>query len=92
MTLNLMNSIEAITKGINKSLKEMQENTFKQVEIFNQETNKNIGKKIVKQVKEMNKTVDDLKRKIETNKKEAKGKSKTNQNQNQMEATSEMEN
>jgi len=46
MTLNLMNRIEAITKGINKSLKEMQENTFKQVEIFNQETNKNIGKKI----------------------------------------------
>lgn len=43
-----MNIIEAITKGINKSLKEIQENAFKQVEkTFNQETNKNYRKENV---------------------------------------------
>ena len=57
---------------INNSLKEIQENMDKQLEAFKEETQKSLKelqKNTTKQTKEMNKTIQDLKMKIEKIKK-----------------------
>jgi hypothetical protein len=57
---------------VNNSLKEMQENTGKQVEDLKEETQKSLKElqeNTTKQVKERNKTIEDLKLEIETIKK-----------------------
>ena len=59
-----MKIIESFKEGINISLKEIQENTGKQVEDLKEETNKSvkeIQENTIKQVKELNKAVQDLK-------------------------------
>jgi septal ring factor EnvC (AmiA/AmiB activator) len=60
----LMMLVEDIKKGFNNSLKEIQENTDKEVEIL-----KEIQENTTKQVMELNKTIQDLKREVETIKK-----------------------
>ena len=62
---------------INNSLKEIQENTGKQVEALREETNKSlkeIQENTTKQVKELNKALQDLKVEVETIKKTSGGK------------------
>jgi predicted nucleic acid-binding Zn-ribbon protein len=63
--------IEAFNKKMNKSLKEIPENIFKQVEALKDEANKykEIQENTIKQAKDMNKTVQDLKMEIEAIKK-----------------------
>ena len=64
--------IEEFKKDINNSLKEIQENTGKQVENFKEETQKSLKelqKNTTKQVKELNKTIQYLKLEIDTIKK-----------------------
>jgi uncharacterized coiled-coil protein SlyX len=64
--------IEDFKKDINNSLKEIQENTGKQVEALKEETQKSLKElqeNTIKQTKEMNKTIQDLKMEIETIKK-----------------------
>ena len=56
--------VEDIKKGFNNSLKEIQENTAKEVEVL-----KELQENTTKQVMELNKTIQDLKRKVETIKK-----------------------
>jgi predicted RNase H-like nuclease (RuvC/YqgF family) len=59
-------------KGINKSLKEVQENTAKKVEDHKEETQKSLKElqeNKTKQVIELNKTIQDLKMEVETIKK-----------------------
>ena len=56
--------IEDFKKGINSSLKEIQENTAKEVEVL-----KELQENTNKQVMELNKTIQDLKREVETIKK-----------------------
>ena len=66
-----MKMIEVFKEDINNSLKEIQENTIKQVEALKEETNiflKNTGNKI-KQVKKLNKRFQDLKMEIKAIKK-----------------------
>jgi hypothetical protein len=61
--------IEDFKKDINNSLKEINENTGKQVEILKEETQKSLKElqdTTTKQVKELNKTIQNLKIKIET--------------------------
>jgi phage shock protein A len=56
-------------KNINNFLKEIQENTGKQVEGLKEETQislKELKENITKQVKEMNKTIQDLRREVQT--------------------------
>jgi DNA anti-recombination protein RmuC len=68
----LMKLGEDFKKGINNSLKEIQENTAKQVEVFKEETQKflkELQKNTTKQVMELSKTIQDLKREVETIKK-----------------------
>jgi hypothetical protein len=68
----LMMMIEDFKKDINNSLKEIQENTGKQVEALNDKTQislKELQENIIKQTKEMNKTIQDQKMEIETIKK-----------------------
>jgi hypothetical protein len=68
----LMTMIEDFKKDINNSLKEIQENTGKQVEALKEKTwqsLKKITENTIKQVKEMNKTIQDLKMEVETIKK-----------------------
>jgi chromosome segregation ATPase len=61
---NLMMMIEDIKKDFNNSLKEIQENTDKEVQVLKEkEENTN------KQVMELNKTIEDLKRQVDTIKK-----------------------
>ena len=67
-----MMMIEDIKKDINNSLKEIQENTGKQLEALKEETQKSLKElqeNTTKQVKELNKTIQDLKMEIETIKK-----------------------
>ena len=67
--------IEDFKKDINKSLKEIQANTGKQVEALKGETQKALKElqdNTIKQVKKMNKTIQDLKMEIETIKKSQK--------------------
>jgi gas vesicle protein len=57
---HLIRMIEDFKKGINNSLKEIQENTDKQVETLKEETQKSLKelqKNTTKQVKELNKTI-----------------------------------
>jgi chromosome segregation ATPase len=56
--------VEVIKKDFNNSLKEIQENTAKQAEVF-KEKQENTTKEVV----ELNKTIQDLKREVETIKK-----------------------
>ena len=60
-----MMMIEDFKKDINNSLKEIQENTGKQVEVLQEETQKSLKElqknPTIKQVKELNKTFPDLK-------------------------------
>jgi uncharacterized coiled-coil protein SlyX len=68
----LMMMIEDIKKGINNSLKEIQENSGKQLESLKEETQKSLKElqeNTIKQAKVMNKTIQDLKMEIETIKK-----------------------
>ena len=64
--------VEDFKKGINNSLKEIQENTAKQVEDIKEETQKSLKElqeNTTKQVMELNKTIQDLKREVDTIKK-----------------------
>ena len=56
---DLMKLIKAFKEEMNKFLKEIHENTFKQAKALKEEANKHkeIQENIVKQVKDMNKTV-----------------------------------
>jgi chromosome segregation ATPase len=65
----LMMMIEHFKKGINNSLKEIQENTGKQLEALKEERQKSLKElqeNTITQVKEMNKTIQDLKIEIGT--------------------------
>ena len=67
-----MMMMEDSKKDINNSLKEIQENTGKQLVALKEETQKSfkeLQKNTTKQVKELNKTIQDLKVEIETIKK-----------------------
>ena len=64
--------IEDFKKDINKSFKQIQKNTGKQVESLKDETQKylkELQENTSKQVKELNKTIQDLKMEAETIKK-----------------------
>jgi chromosome segregation ATPase len=68
----LMMLVEDFKKGINNSLREIQENTAKQVEVLKEETQKSLNElqeNTTKQVMELNKTIQDLKMEAETTKK-----------------------
>jgi predicted nucleic acid-binding Zn-ribbon protein len=61
--------VEDFKKGINNSLKEIQENIDKQVEALKEEAQKSLKElqdKTSKQVMELNKTIQDLKMEVET--------------------------
>jgi DNA repair exonuclease SbcCD ATPase subunit len=67
-----MMMIEDIKRDINNSLKEIQENTSKQLEALKEETQKSLKElqeNTIKQAKERNKTIQDLKMELETIKK-----------------------
>jgi septal ring factor EnvC (AmiA/AmiB activator) len=68
---HLMMNIEELKKDINNSLKEIQENTGKQVEDLKetQKALKELQENTTIQVKKLNKTIQDLKMEIETIKK-----------------------
>lgn len=60
--------IEDFKKDINHSLKKIQENTDKEVEVLKGKTHKSlkeIQENTIKQVKELNKTIEELKMEIE---------------------------
>jgi chromosome segregation ATPase len=64
--------VEDVKKGINNSLKEIQENTAKQVEVLKEEPKKSLKElqeNTTKQVMELTKTIQDLKMEVETMKK-----------------------
>ena len=65
----LMMLVVDIKKGFNNSLKEIQKNTAKEVEVL-----KEIQENTTKQVIKLNKTIQDLKREVETIKKTKVGK------------------
>lgn len=57
-----MKKTETLKADINKSLKQTQENTINQVETLREETNPlKIEENAIEQVKEMNRTVQDIK-------------------------------
>ena len=67
-----MNMTEAFKEDINNSLKEIQENTGKQIESLKEKRNKslkNMQENTIKQVKQLNKTIQDLKVEMEAVKK-----------------------
>jgi hypothetical protein len=67
-----MMMVEDIKKNFNNSLKEIQENTAKQVEDLKEEKQKSLKElqeNMTKQVMELNKTIQDLKRELDTIKK-----------------------
>jgi hypothetical protein len=67
-----MMMVEDFKKGINNSLKEIQENMAKQVEALKEETQKShkeLQENTTKQGMEFNKTIQDLKIEVETMKK-----------------------
>jgi hypothetical protein len=51
--------VEDIKKGVNNSLKEIQENTTKEIEVL-----KELQENTTKQVMELNKTIQDLKKEV----------------------------
>jgi chromosome segregation ATPase len=59
-----MMMVEDITKDFNNSLKEIQENTAKEVEVLKEKQDNT-----TKQVMELNKTIQDLKMEVDTKKK-----------------------
>jgi hypothetical protein len=64
-----MKIIEDFKKDINNSLKEIQENRGKQPEAFKEATHESLNEiqeRTIEQVKELNKTIQDLKMEIET--------------------------
>ena len=64
--------VEDIKEDINSSLKEIQENTGKQVETLKEDTQKSckeLQENTTKQVKELNKTIEDQKMEVERIKK-----------------------
>jgi predicted RNase H-like nuclease (RuvC/YqgF family) len=68
----LMMVVEDFKKGINNSLKEIQNNSAKQVEDLKEETQKylrELQENTTKQVMELNRTMQDLKMEVETMKK-----------------------
>jgi hypothetical protein len=68
----LMMLVEYFKKDINNSLREIQENTAKQVEALKEETQKSpkeLQENKTKQVKELNKPIQNLKMEVETIKK-----------------------
>jgi predicted RNase H-like nuclease (RuvC/YqgF family) len=68
----LMMLVENFKEDINNFLKEIQENTAKQVEALKEETQKSLKElqeNTTKQVKALNKTIQDLKMEVETIKK-----------------------
>jgi DNA anti-recombination protein RmuC len=68
----LMMMVEDIKKDFNNSLKEIQENTDKQVENLKEEAQKSLKElheNTTKRVMELNKTTQDLKREVDTIKK-----------------------
>jgi DNA anti-recombination protein RmuC len=68
----LMMMVEYIKKDFNTSLKEIQENTAKQIEDLKEEAQKflkELQENITKQVMELNKTIQDIKREVDTIKK-----------------------
>ena len=68
--------VEDIKKDFNNSLKEIQENTAKQLEDLKEEAQKSLKKlqeNTTKQVKELNKTIQDLKNESINNKEITKG-------------------
>jgi hypothetical protein len=68
----LMMIVDNIKKDFNNSLKEIQENTAKQVEDLKEETQKflkELQENMTKQVMELNKTIQDLKKEVNTIKK-----------------------
>jgi chromosome condensin MukBEF complex kleisin-like MukF subunit len=75
LNFHLMKMIEAIKEEINELLKDIHENKIKQAEALKGETNKSLKEihgNINKQVKEMNKIVQDLNMEIEAIKKTQK--------------------
>ena len=67
-----MMMVEDIKKDFNNSLKEIQENTAKQVEDLKEEAQKSLKvlqENTTKQMMELNKTIQDLKREVDTIKK-----------------------
>ena len=68
---DLIRMIEAFKEEMNKFLKEIKENTFKEVKALNVEANKynEIQENTIKQVNDMTKTIQVLKREIEATKK-----------------------
>ena len=65
-------TVEDIKKDFTNSLKEIQENTAKQVEDLKEEAQKSLKEfqeNMSKQVMELNKTIQNLKRKVDTIKK-----------------------
>jgi uncharacterized protein YukE len=68
----LMMLVEDFKKGINNSLKEIKDNTAKQVEVLKEETQKSfkdLQKNTTKHVMQLNKIIQDLKIEVETIKK-----------------------
>ena len=67
--------VKDIKKGINNSLEEIQENSAKEVEALKEETKNPLKsyRKTTKQVMDLNKTIQDLKREVETIKKSQSG-------------------
>ena len=64
-----MMMVEDIKKDFNNSLKEIQENTAKQAEHLKEEAQKSLKElqeNMTKQVMELNKTIQDLKREVDT--------------------------
>jgi ElaB/YqjD/DUF883 family membrane-anchored ribosome-binding protein len=69
----LMMMVEDIKENFNNSLKDIQENTAKQVEGLKEEAQKSLKElqeNTTKQVMELNKTIQDLKREVDTINKE----------------------
>ena len=68
----LMMMVEDINKDLNDSCKEIQENTTKRVEDIKEEAQKSLKElqeNMTKQVMELNKTIQDIKREVDTIKK-----------------------
>jgi DNA anti-recombination protein RmuC len=64
--------VDDVEKGNNNAIKEIQENSAKQVEVLKEETQKSLKElqeNTTKQVKELNKTIQDIKMEVEVMKK-----------------------
>jgi hypothetical protein len=89
---DMAKQVEGLKEDAQKSLKELQENTEKQVEVLKEETQislKELQGNTTKEVMELNKTIQDLKVEVETNKQ--KQKQKQTNKKTQREITLEIE-